>query len=121
MAYSEALAERVRGVIGADHGEIKMFGGLAFMVNTHMAVGLTGDDLMFRVERDEYDATLARGAEEMRMGERVMAGMVRVRGDLVATDDALRGWVGPAVASALARPPKPPKKAKSRPAPGHGR
>lgn len=110
MAYSEALADRVRGVIGADHGEIKMFGGLAFMVNTHMAVGLTGDDLMFRVDKEEYDAALARGAEPMRMGERTMAGMVRVPGALVASEDALEEWVSRAVSDALSRPPKPAKR-----------
>lgn len=112
MAYSEALAERVRGVIDAEHSEMKMFGGLAFMVNTHLAVGLGGDGLLLRVAQEEYDAALARGAEVMRMGERVMAGMVYVPGDLVATDERLREWVGPGVASALARPPKPPKRPK---------
>jgi hypothetical protein len=45
-----------------------MFGGLAFMVNIHMAVGIIRDELMLRFGTDGYDAALARGAEPMRVG-----------------------------------------------------
>ena len=112
MAYDEQLAARVRELVPAGTTEMKMFGGLAFMVNTHMAVGLSGDGLMLRV--DDVDAAAARGAEEMRMGERVMKGFMRVPGSAVATDAALAAWVEPAVAEAQARPPKPAKPAKKR-------
>ena len=42
MAYDEALAERVRAAVGerASYDELKMFGGLGLMVNTHMACGV---------------------------------------------------------------------------------
>jgi hypothetical protein len=42
MAYSEDLAERIRDVIGGRPGvrERKMFGGVAWMVNGNMAVGV---------------------------------------------------------------------------------
>ena len=39
--------------------ERKMFGGLAFMVNTHMACGIVKDDLMVRVGKAGHDAALA--------------------------------------------------------------
>lgn len=110
MAYDEELAARVREIVPPGTPEMKMFGGLAFMVNTHMAVGLSGDGLMLRVE--DPDAAEARGAEQMRMGERVMKGFMRVPGAAVATDDALESWVAPAVAEAQAKAPKPPKAAK---------
>jgi len=53
MAYDEGLAERVREVIAtrAEADEIKMFGGLCFMVNTHMAVGVTGEACCSRSAR----------------------------------------------------------------------
>ena len=109
MAYDEDLADRLRGALGTtDYEVIKMFGGLAFMVNTHMAVGIVRDELMLRFGADGYDAALARGAEPMKMGEHVMKGMVSVSGAGL-TDTALRGWVDEAVAYAQSQPPKKPK------------
>jgi hypothetical protein len=51
MAYDEQLAERVRAELDdrVAFDEKKMFGGLAFMVNTHVACGIVGSDLMVRV------------------------------------------------------------------------
>ena len=114
MAYDEDLAGRTRELLAelTDFDERKMFGGLAFMVNTHMACGLIRDDLMVRVGKDDYDAALGRGAEPMEMGGRQMRGMVRIPGPTVATDDGLSTWVDEAVAFARADPPKPPKKPK---------
>jgi TfoX/Sxy family transcriptional regulator of competence genes len=112
MAYDEGLADRVRDALGTtDYEVIKMFGGLAFMVNTHMSVGVIRDELMLRVGTEGYDAALARGAEPMRMGERTMRGMVSVSGAGL-TAAALREWVAEAVALARSQPPKKPKKPK---------
>ncbi|MDH2415192.1 TfoX/Sxy family protein [Nocardioides sp. CER19] len=108
MAYDEELAARVRDLVPPGTPEMKMFGGLAFMVNTHMATSVSGDGLLLPVS-DVEDA-LARGAEQMRMGERMMKGFVRVPGPLVASDEALAAWVEPAVAEAQAKPPKTAKK-----------
>ncbi|MFE6970631.1 TfoX/Sxy family protein [Isoptericola sp. NPDC057653] len=112
MAYDEDLAARVRDAVGerADFTEQKMFGGLAFMVHTHMAVGITRDELMVRVGTDGYDDALADGAHELRMGERVMHGMVGVPPSVTADEAALHGWVARGVDLALATPPKPPKR-----------
>ena len=55
MAYDEALADRVRDAL-ADRGdrvrEQKMFGGIAFMIDGHMTVGVVTDELMARVGAD---------------------------------------------------------------------
>lgn len=114
MAYDEGLADRVRTLVSqrAEHDEIKMFGGLAFMVNTHMAVGITRDELMIKVGKEGVDEAIARGASQMMMGERAMSGMVSVPALVVDDEDALRSWVDPAVDAALALPPKAPKKPK---------
>lgn len=115
MAYDEDLAERVREALGGiDHEVIKMFGGLAFMVNTHMAVGIIRDELMLRLGPEGYDAALARGVEPMRMGERTMKAMVSVPATDLATE-TLQGWVDEAVGHALAQPPKQPKNRGRRP------
>lgn len=48
MAFDEALAERIRDVLSARAGvsEHKMFGGIAFMLDGNMAVGVIGEDLI---------------------------------------------------------------------------
>lgn len=118
MAFDESLAQRTRELLVESIGpgmfvERKMFGGLAFMVNTHMACGLIGDDLMVRVGAAGHDEALARGAQEMDFTGRTMRGMVVVPGpDLVAEDD-LRRWVADAVSYARSQPPKAPKRPKA--------
>lgn len=118
MPYDEGLAERVRAVIAdrAEFTEITMFGGLCFMVNTHMAVGVTRHGLLLKVGQELVDDAVERGGTVPTMGERVMTGMVQV-GEEVIARDGLEPWVLPRVEAALARPPKPPKKTKTPPAP----
>lgn len=111
MAYDEALAERVRECVAqrAEPDEIKMFGGLCFMVNTHLAVGVGGDGLLLKVGKDAVEETIGRGATQAMMGERVMTGVVHVEERLLE-GPALEEWVLPSVETALALPPKPAKK-----------
>ena len=110
MAYDEGLAERVRAELTSveDVDERRMFGGLAFMVNTHMACGVLGDDLMVRVGKAAHDDAIARGGREMDFTGRPMRGLVMVPGEAL-DDDVLASWVAEAAAFAQSEPPKPPK------------
>lgn len=110
MAYDEELARRVRAVIAtrAEFDEITMFGGLCFLVNTHMAVGVTEHGLLLKVGKELVDDAVARGGTVPMMGERVMTGMVRIDEAVIARD-GLETWVLPRVEVALELPPKPPK------------
>jgi TfoX/Sxy family transcriptional regulator of competence genes len=115
MAYDEELAERVRVLLAprAAFEERKMFGGLAFMVNTHMACGIVREDLMVRVGKDGHESALREGAQEMDFTGRPMRGMVVVAGSKVAGSEALEHWVIRAAQFALSEPPKkqnPPKR-----------
>lgn len=114
MTYDEGLAGRIRAAVDAAAGpagyrEIKMFGGLCWTVNTHMAVGAGNDDLMVYVGRDGVDEALARGARPATMGERTMGGVVLVAAADLEEAGALDAWVGPAVERARAKPAKKPK------------
>src|SRR2546430_12025593 len=63
MAYDEELAHRVREQLAGERGitEKAMFGGLAFLLQGNMSVGLSsGGELMVRVGPDGTDAALAR-------------------------------------------------------------
>lgn len=57
MAYDEALARRVRKLIGDTRGvtERKMFGGLAFMLRGSMFVGISERSLMARVRPESCE------------------------------------------------------------------
>ena len=106
MAYDESLAERIRdGLTGLDAREQKMFGGIAWMVNTHMAAGIVGDDLLARVGPEGHDAALANGAVEMVMGGRVMRGFVRVPAEQL-DGEGLGEWLDLGVEFAQSLPPK---------------
>lgn len=117
MAYDEEFAARIRAAVDAavgstDWREIKMFGGLCWTVNTHMAVGTGEEDLMVHVGTDGIDAALAAGARPATMGERTMGGVVLVDAADLPDETSLAAWVDPAVARAQARPPKKAKKSK---------
>ncbi len=96
MAFDEGLGERIRELLdGApDVSERRMFGGLAFMVAGAMACGVVGDDLLVRVGRDAYGATLdLPHARPMDMGGRTMRGFVLVDAEGIAEDEDLEDWV----------------------------
>jgi TfoX/Sxy family transcriptional regulator of competence genes len=111
MAYDEDLADRVRDAVAkrATFDELKMFGGLGFMVNTHMACGVMAEGILLRVGAEGHADAIGRGAQEFAFTGRPMTGFVIVPTDLLGDDRVLDGWVGIGVAFALAQPPKPPK------------
>jgi len=101
MAYSEALADRVREAIAGEKRvhEIRMMGGLGFMIGGHMALGIVGDDLMVRVGPDGYQRALGRvHAREMDFTGRSTKGFVFVEPAGIRTRRSLASWVAPAVA-----------------------
>ena len=109
MAYDEALAERVREQLAAVPAvtEKAMFGGLAFLLEGNMAVGLSGDELMVRVGPDASDDALARPhTRPFDMTGRPMKGWILVAPEGVADDDDLTAWVARGVDFARSLPPK---------------
>ena len=110
MAYDEDLANRIRLVLGDEPGvtEMRMFGGLAFLLGGHMAVAASGQGgLMVRVSPQDTDALLAQpGARPFEMRGRPMDGWLRVDADAVQTDGQLEPWVRRGLAYAQSLPPK---------------
>lgn len=109
MAYDEGLAGRVRSQIGEHPGlsEREMFGGIAFMIEGNMAVGVTGDELMVRVGRDAHDDAIGRpGARTFDMGARPMKGWVSVSAEGFASDEDFSSWVAQGVGYASSLPAK---------------
>lgn len=109
MAYDDGLAERVREALAVEPGlsEKAMFGGLAFLIDGNMAVGIIGDDLMVRVGPADYEAALLRPhARVFDMTGRPMRGWVLVESEGLEDDAAFAGWVGDGVRFARSLPPK---------------
>ena len=85
-----------------------MFGGLAFLIDGNMSVGVSGQGgLMVRVDPAETDALVAKPhARPFEMRGRAMTGWLRVDPEGVATKRALQPWVRRGVAYARSLPPK---------------
>ena len=108
MAYNERLAERVRAALDGVAGisERKMFGGLAFLVDGKMCVGVLGDELVVRSGRERYDDALKKpNARPMDFTGRAMTGMVYVGPAGVSRGPALQRWVELGVEAAKAATP----------------
>ena len=97
MAYDEKLADRVRELIAEEHKDVeekKMFGGLCFMVDDKMCVGVEKDRLMVRLDPAKYDEAMEReGAKPMDFTGKVMKGFLFVDIDAVNTKKKLQYWI----------------------------
>ena len=96
MGYDQGLAERLRDVLRKSKNvtEKKIFGGLAFMLDGHMFVGITGDRLMARVGPDSYSEALRQPyVSEMDFTGKPMKGFVYISPGGFETDRDLEKWV----------------------------
>ncbi|MEO6097577.1 MAG: TfoX/Sxy family protein [Fibrobacteria bacterium] len=96
MAYSDILAGRVEEALRKVKKvkTKKMMGGLCFMVNDKMALGVTGEDLMVRLDPDIREKALKKkGCREMDFTGRPMKAFVFVAPQGTKTDTELQGWV----------------------------
>ena len=82
MAFDEHLADRLRQSLNShktSFEEKKMMGGLCFMVNDKMCVGVVKNELMARIDPDIYDDALNReGARPMDFTGKRMRGFTFV-------------------------------------------
>ena len=106
MAFSELLADRVRQRLKGTGKleEKKMMGGLIFMVNDKMCIGIDTDKqtrqdrLMVRVGKLPYQKLLGqKGSRQMDFTGRVMRGFLFIDPVGFDTEDDLDFWVQRAV------------------------
>ena len=97
MAYNEKLADRVREMIAETEVNIedkKMFGGLCFMVNDKMCIGVEQERLMIRLDPARYDEAMEKdGCKPMDFTGKIMKGFVFVDADVLTTNKRLSYWV----------------------------
>lgn len=103
MVYDPGLATRIRGALADKPSvrEVKMFGGLSFMVNKSMVVSATSDGgLLVRADPERAGELLAtRGAHPAEMGPgRVMGdSWISVDQETIASEASLDFWIGVAL------------------------
>ena len=97
MAYNEKLADRAREIIYLTHKiteEKKMFGGLCFMVNDKMCIGIEKERLIVRLDPAKMDEVMEKeGCRPMDFTGKVMNGYVFVDADALNTKRKLEYWV----------------------------
>jgi hypothetical protein len=97
MAYDEELADRVRRTFrerNVAFQEKRMMGGLCFMVDGKMCVGVEKERLMIRLDPAIYDDALSRrGCMPMDFTGRPMRGFVYVNEEGLATAHDLASWL----------------------------
>lgn len=102
MAYDVFLAERIRRYFSDRHistVEKKMMGGLCYMVDDKMCVGIVKDQLMARVGPEAYEDCLSKpGCNEMNFTGRAMKGYVFVDGEALDNERNLQYFIDIAMA-----------------------
>lgn len=99
MAYDEKLVARIRRAAPPQATERKMFGGIAFLLDGKMFVGVATEDMMVRVGPDAYEAALAKPhVRPMDFTGRPLTGYVYVGVNGTRTAAAVAAWVERAIA-----------------------
>ena len=110
MAYDEQLATRIRELVAGEPRltEMKMFGGLGFLIGGNMAVAASGEGgIMVRVDPAASEELVGKTpARLVEMRGRAMPGWLRLDANDVVADSELREWVTRGAAFARSLPPK---------------
>ncbi len=97
MPYDEVLVERVKELLKGNKAivEKKMFGGVAFLLDGNMAVGVNKNDLMVRVDAEDHEQLVSQKYVRTfdLSGGRPIKGWLLVAPAGVKADKDLRSWV----------------------------
>jgi TfoX N-terminal domain len=110
MPFDEKLAARIKKRLGKKKGlvEKRMFGGVAFMLNGNMCVGVHKDELIVRLAPEDTEQALTQKYTRIfdLSGGRTMKGWILVEPKGLASDAALAKWVDIGVKFGASLPPK---------------
>jgi TfoX/Sxy family transcriptional regulator of competence genes len=96
MAFSEKLSNRIREAIAhlSNVEEKYMFGGVCYMVNGKMCIGVVKDEMMCRIDPDVYEEALnKKGVREMVFTGRPMKGYIYVSEEGMKTKKDFDHWI----------------------------
>ena len=96
MAYDEKLADRIRKRLATRSNveEKEMMGGLTFMYNAKMCVGIIKDELMCRIDPDLHETAIKKtGCRTMDFTKRPMRGYVMIDDSGMKTKKEFDYWI----------------------------
>ena len=96
MAFDESLAGGIRDVLANKRNieEKKMFGGIGFLLNGNMLVGVWKNSLIARIGPEVYeDALLEPHVKEFDITGKPMKGWVLIEQEGVVEDAQLKDWI----------------------------
>lgn len=97
MAYNEFLADRISQFFvekGIPFEAKKMMGGLCYMVDDKMCVGVHKEEIMARINPEIYEEALQKeGCREMNFTGRAMKGFVFISDEAIDLDQDLYYWL----------------------------
>jgi TfoX/Sxy family transcriptional regulator of competence genes len=100
MAYNEILGNRVREIFAELQNveEKEMMGGLTFMYNDKMCVGIIKDELMCRINPDFHEKAIEMtGCRTMDFTKRPMKGYVLIDSSGLRSQKELDFWINNAL------------------------
>src|SRR5450755_3600085 len=100
MAYDESLAARIRVALARKKNieEKKMFGGVGFLLNGNLLVGVWKDSLIVRLGSEEgEEALLEPHVKEFDFTGKPMKNWILVGPEGVEDEDQLKDWIQRAV------------------------
>jgi TfoX/Sxy family transcriptional regulator of competence genes len=96
MAYDEKLANRIRERLSniAIIEEKEMMGGLTFMVNDKMCIGIIKDEMMCRIDPEFHEIAIEMtGCRTMDFTRRPMRGYVMININGMKTQKEFEYWI----------------------------
>jgi TfoX/Sxy family transcriptional regulator of competence genes len=101
MAYNEYLAERISNKLlenGVLFLEKRMFGGLAFMIEEKMCIGVVKEEIMVRVVESKYESWMEhKHTKPMQFTGKTMKGFLFVEEPGFQSDKDLQQWIDLAI------------------------
>jgi TfoX/Sxy family transcriptional regulator of competence genes len=100
MAFNEALAQRIRTALARKKNieAKKLFGGICFLLNGNMLVGVWKDSLIARLGPEQSDeALLEPHVKVFDITGKPMKNWILVEPEGVEEDDQLKDWIQRAV------------------------
>lgn len=102
MAYNETTADRIRQALAGTKKlvEKKMFGGIAFMINNKMCIGVDKDDIMIRCTPEMNDELLSKkGIRPFDLTGKPMKGWLLVSPEGTKSKKEFDSWIQIAIES----------------------
>jgi TfoX/Sxy family transcriptional regulator of competence genes len=96
MAYDKKLADRIREKLGnlSHIQEKEMMGGLVFMYNNKMCIGIIKDEMMCRIDPEQHETAVEKtGCRTMDFTGRPMKGYVLIDESGLRSERDFEYWI----------------------------